>query len=174
MSDRIAVFHAGRVEQVATPVDLYERPATAFVAGFVGTSNLLDGAVASTLLGEDDPGPVSIRPEKILLRPLDSAAGGGGAAGARGSGGPADPELCSARGVVREVVYVGSATHCVVDLDVGGALTVHQQNQEGSLEQALSSRGEPVQLQWRREHMVRLGGAVHPSSDGGLHTQETR
>jgi putative spermidine/putrescine transport system ATP-binding protein len=174
MSDRIAVFHAGRIEQVATPVDLYERPATAFVAGFVGTSNLLDGAVASTLLGEDDPGPVSIRPEKIRLRPAGAGGGRPGGAARSADPGPADPDLCTARGVVREVVYVGSATHCVVDLDVGGALTVHQPNQESSLEHALSSRGEPVQLQWRREHMVRLGGAVHPSSDGGLHTQETR
>src|SRR6476659_2399640 len=66
LSDRIAVFNDGRIEQVASPVELYEQPATPFVAGFVGTSNLLKGEVARALLGED--GTFSIRPEKIVLR----------------------------------------------------------------------------------------------------------
>ncbi len=67
MSDRIAVFNEGRIEQVATPRDLYERPATPFVAGFVGTSNLIDGDAAERLLGE--PGTFSVRPEKIRSPP---------------------------------------------------------------------------------------------------------
>ncbi len=65
MSDRIAIFHRGRIEQIGTPADVYERPATAFVAGFVGTSNILEGAVAQAVLGE--PGPFTIRPEKIHM-----------------------------------------------------------------------------------------------------------
>ena len=67
MSDRIAVFRDGRIEQVATPAELYETPATAFVAGFVGTSNLLTGDVAKAVLGRE--GTFSIRPEKIHLDP---------------------------------------------------------------------------------------------------------
>ena len=142
MSDRIAVFRDGRIEQVATPVELYERPATPFVAGFVGTSNLLEGAVAQQLLG--DPGPVSIRPEKLtLLMPGDPA--------------PSGADLCTARGVVREVVYLGAATHSVVDLDAGGTLTVLQQNLETSSTRLLDRRGEPVTLCWRRLHVVSLG-----------------
>ncbi len=74
MSDRIAVFNEGRVEQLATPVELYERPSSAFVAGFVGTSNLLEGEVARTLIGAD--GPFVVRPEKVqLVAPADAPAG---------------------------------------------------------------------------------------------------
>src|SRR4051794_38630778 len=65
MSDRIAVFNDGRIQQLATPFELYEQPASAFVAGFVGTSNLLDGAVAEELVGER--GTFVIRPEKLLM-----------------------------------------------------------------------------------------------------------
>ena len=65
MSDRIAVFNEGRIEQVGTPAEMYEQPATAFVAGFVGTSNLLDGEAARTILGR--PGTYSVRPEKIRV-----------------------------------------------------------------------------------------------------------
>ena len=74
MSDRIAVFNAGRIEQVATPAEVYERPATEFVAGFVGTSNLLRGEAARALLGRDG---VGIRPEKIRLAGVDSAVADG-------------------------------------------------------------------------------------------------
>jgi putative spermidine/putrescine transport system ATP-binding protein len=144
MSDRIAVFRAGRIEQVATPVELYERPATPFVAGFVGTSNLLTGEVAKRLLGED--GTFSIRPEKIELRPAADAVADG---------------RCAADGVVREVVYLGSSTHSVVELDAGATLTVLQQNLESSLDHALARRGEHVVLSWQRDHVV------------GLHTPTT-
>jgi len=155
MSDRIAVFHEGRIEQVATPIELYERPVSSFVAGFVGTSNLLDGATARKVLGED--GLFSIRPEKIHLRHLDE---------------PADPgeDVCEARGVVREVVYLGAATHSVVDLAAGGHLTVLQQNLQSPIDHVLSSRGEDVVLTWQRAHVVTLAAgeiekeapAIHP------------
>jgi putative spermidine/putrescine transport system ATP-binding protein len=142
MSDRIAVFRDGVVEQVATPVALYEEPATAFVAGFVGTSNLLEGEVAQALVGA--PGPVSIRPEKIELHPghVDTDA---------------DEDRCVATGVVGEVVYLGASTHSVVDLDAGGRLTVLQQNLESSSPHALGRRGQRVTLSWRRLHVVDLG-----------------
>ncbi len=146
MSDRIAVFNNGRIEQVATPIELYERPATSFVAGFVGTSNLLEGEAAAKLIGED--GVFSIRPEKIRLRRADEARKADDDSG----------DLCEARGVVRDVVYLGSSTHSVVDLDVGGYLTVLQQNLESSNDHALAYRGEDVHLTWQRTHVVALGG----------------
>src|SRR3954452_23500975 len=90
LSDRIAVFDGGRMQQVGTPVELYERPATPFTAGFVGTSNLLTGALAQRLVGRS--GSFGIRPEKIRLS---------------STGEPA-PDHTSVRGVVREVVYLGA------------------------------------------------------------------
>src|SRR5919197_1062454 len=75
MSDRIAVFNTGRIEQVGSPADVYERPATRFVAGFVGTSNLLTGAAAATIVGAS--GTFTVRPEKIRLAdPADEAGAG--------------------------------------------------------------------------------------------------
>ncbi len=160
MSDRIAVFRDGVVEQVATPVELYEQPATSFVAGFVGTSNLLEGVLAERLVGS--PAPISIRPERIALRPgrhdLD--------------GRPGD---CVVTGTVTEVVYLGASTHSVVDLDLGGRLTVQQQNLESSLDHALSRRGEPVTLSWQRAHVVTLG-TPRPSTASAAdrhHSEET-
>jgi putative spermidine/putrescine transport system ATP-binding protein len=155
MSDRIAVFNNGVIEQVATPIELYEQPATSFVAGFVGTSNLLEGEVAEQLLGER--GTFSIRPEKIRLRhagdaPAPQAAG---------------RDDCTAKGTVREVVYLGAATHSVVDLDAGGHLTVLQQNLESSVDHALAHRGEDVLLTWQRVHVVTLGG---PEAEPLRHT----
>jgi putative spermidine/putrescine transport system ATP-binding protein len=143
MSDRIAVFHDGRIEQVARPAELYEQPATAFVASFVGTSNLVSGPAAERVFGE--PGTFSVRPEKVRLHhgPAPAEAAG--------------PDDCRVDGVVAEVVYLGAATHCVVDVGDGVRITVLQQNQESSLDHALSRRGEQVVLTWRREHVVRLG-----------------
>jgi len=161
MSDRIAVFNSGRIEQVATPIELYERPATAFVAGFVGTSNLLEGAVAEQVIGER--GVFSIRPEKIGLRH----------AGEPREAGSDEGETCEAKGTVREVVYLGAATHSVVDLVVGGHLTVLQQNLESSIDHALAYPGEEVLLTWQRAHVVTLGGLSSQEATGGTSTEES-
>jgi putative spermidine/putrescine transport system ATP-binding protein len=163
MSDRIAVFNSGSIEQVATPVELYERPATGFVAGFVGTSNLLEAAVAEQVLGER--GVFSIRPEKIRLRH----------AGEQGERPREEGDVCEVKGSVREVVYLGAATHSVVDLDVGGHLTVLQQNLESSIDHALAYRGEEVILTWQREHVVTLGGPEPAPEEvtGGTSTEES-
>ena len=143
MSDRIAVFNEGRIEQLATPVELYERPRSAFVAGFVGTSNLLQGDVAAALLG--GPGTFVVRPEKVqMVAPADAPA--------------ADSATCVAPGVVREVVYLGASTHSVVELDAGAVLTVAHQNTDSSLDAALERRQQRVVLTWRRDHLVSLGG----------------
>ena len=150
LSDRIAVFNDGRVEQVATPVELYEQPATPFVAGFVGTSNLLEGRVAQQVLGQS--GMFSIRPEKITLQ-TDAETG------------PPGDDVVTVPGVVADVVYLGSATHSVVDLATGGRLSVMQQNLESSLDHALARRGERVLLSWQRAHVVPLATA-HPGDEG--------
>src|SRR5688572_27595796 len=117
MSDRIAVFNDGRIEQVATPAELYESPASPFVAGFVGTSNLLTGADARNIVGRE--GTFSIRPEKIRL------VTNGDRARAR------------ANGQVSAVVYLGSVNHYLVDLDGGSTLTVLRQNLHGPTDQAV-------------------------------------
>jgi putative spermidine/putrescine transport system ATP-binding protein len=146
MSDRIAVFSDGRIEQVAAPAELYEHPATAFVAGFVGTSNLLEGPVAQAVLGHE--GLFTVRPEKIHMQPRDTVA----------VAIATDSTMCIADGVVREVVYLGSATQSVVDLDAGGSLIVLQQNLQGSVQDKLDLRGSAVRLTWLREHTVAIGG----------------
>ena len=103
MSDRIAVFSQGRIEQIGTPAEVYERPANEFVAAFVGISNLL----------ERDGRRFTIRPEKIRL--LDD-------------GEQPEPGDHAERGTIREVVYVGMITRYVVDLDEGGEVVVVRQN----------------------------------------------
>lgn len=144
MSDRIAVFSGGRIEQIGTPAEVYERPATPFVAGFVGTSNLLGGDAARQVVGRE--GTWSVRPEKIRIeREADDDGQASGAAGRHGT-----------QGTVREVVYVGSATRFVVDLDVGGTLVALQQNLQTSSMDVQQLRGARVRLAWRPEHEFRV------------------
>jgi putative spermidine/putrescine transport system ATP-binding protein len=128
MSDRVAVFEAGRIAQVGTPEEVYEHPASPFVAGFVGTSNLLTGAAARTVVGRD--GTFSVRPEKITI-------------GAEG-----------APGTVSEVIYAGPVTRFVVDLDAGARMVVVEQNRRAGKAQ----RGDRVQLTWQQEHVIEIGG----------------
>ncbi|WP_439938290.1 ABC transporter ATP-binding protein [Nocardia sp. N13] len=136
MSDRIAVFSEGRIEQVASPAELYENPRTAFVAGFVGTSNLLTGEAAPAVLGRE--GTFSIRPEKIHL---DSDVESGNT---------------TARGTVADVVYLGSVNHYLVELDAGPTLTVLKQNLRDSTDQAMGLRGRQVKVGWADEHVIDL------------------
>jgi putative spermidine/putrescine transport system ATP-binding protein len=127
MSNRIAVFNEGLIEQVSSPVDLYERPATEFVAGFVGVSNML----------ERDGSRFTIRPEKIQLL-------GGGAAG---------NGLHTERGRVVAVAYAGMVTRYTVELDAGGKLQLIRQNTESTAD-AGSEQGREVVVGWRPEHTV--------------------
>jgi putative spermidine/putrescine transport system ATP-binding protein len=141
MSDRIAVFHRGRIEQVGTPSEVYESPASEFVAGFVGTSNLLTGAVAQAVLGRD--GIYSVRPEKIRLNGPE----------------PADGEI-SAQGRVVEVIYAGPATRFVVDLDAGARMVAVAQNQQTSSAEVAELRDTSVRLAWRPEHVIAVPAAA--------------
>ena len=133
MSDRIAVFNEGRIEQVSPPVELYEQPATEFVAGFVGVSNLL----------ERDGSRFTIRPEKIQL--VDPGAEANG--------------LRTERGRIADVAYVGMITRYTVALDGGGELQVIRQNVGGITFDAPSEQGREVIVGWRPEHTVAVRGS---------------
>jgi len=139
MSDRLAVFNAGRIEQIGSPAEVYERPGTPFVAGFVGTSNLLSGDSAAAIAGT--VGTYTVRPEKIRMAGIGEQTG--------------DDEL-SASGTVRDVIYLGADTRYIVALDAGGELVVTEQNLDASSVEAQAARGRSVRLIWRRKHMLPL------------------
>jgi spermidine/putrescine transport system ATP-binding protein len=162
MSDRIAVMNGGVVEQLATPRELYQRPATAFVAGFIGTSNLIQlrvdrraDAMLAMELGDGerilavDPGgntldehaTITVRPEWIKLA----------------NGAPED-RASYVGGTVIDVVYLGSITQLIVVLRTGERLTVHRLNDEVG---AIDPRpGEPVMLRWAADHSYIVGSAA--------------
>ncbi len=135
MSDRLAVMNNGRIEQVGPPAEIYERPATSFVAGFVGVSNLVGGAAARAITGS--PAIFTIRPEKIILRD---------------SGAPVADGLCWAEGRIRDVLYLGAYTRYRVELDAGGELVVIQQNVDATSTDVLAARDRRVRLVWPRQH----------------------
>ncbi len=148
MSDRLAVFRDGRIEQLGTPAEIYERPATRFVAGFVGTSNLLDGDVARQVLGRS--GTYTIRPEKIRLAAADAA--------------PADDET-AAPGTIHSVVYLGPDTRYIVELAAGSRLVVTQQNLATTSTEALAQQGKAVRLIWKRQHELPVADGEGPSEE---------
>jgi putative spermidine/putrescine transport system ATP-binding protein len=142
MSDRLAVFNRGRIEQVGTPTEVYELPATQFVAGFVGTSNLLQGDAARQIVGQE--GTFTVRPEKIRVLGVDDT--------------PA-PDESSSLGVISKVIYLGAETRLIVDLDDGARLTVMQQNFATESSEALALEGRRVRLAWKRLHNLELATA---------------
>ena len=136
LSDRIAVFNAGRIEQLGTPRELYEQPASRFVADFVGTSNLFDLDRSTQLIGR--AGEHTIRPEKLTLS-LEPGSGEG---------------VRSAPGTIVESIYVGSAIRHVVDLDAGGRVTVLERNDRSRA--ADQDRGDRVHVSWHDSDVVAL------------------
>lgn len=141
MSDRIAVFNQGRIEQIGTPSEIYEKPASAFVAGFVGTSNLVGGEVAKRLTGSDQT--FSVRPEKIHIGSLADKP---------------IPNMVSLDGVIRDVVYLGLYTRYLVEADGGVDLVVVEQNLKSTSMEVLTAKGQKVRLSWHKDHISRLGG----------------
>ena len=139
MSDRVAVFNHGRIEQVDTPRNLYMRPSTVFVANFVGTSNVLSGDQASKLAGSARP--FSLRPEHIRL--------------AREAVTDADSVCVGGR--VEDVQYHGASSRIELELSDGLRLVVSVNNEEGGDSQA-PVVGEAVFCHWSREAMVPLRG----------------
>jgi putative spermidine/putrescine transport system ATP-binding protein len=143
MSDRLAVIESGRVEQVGPPVEVYERPATEFVAGFIGVSNILDR----------DGDVFTVRPEKVHVV-LDPAA-------------PAPAGTHVESGVVAEVVYLGPVTRYLIDLDGGGRLAAVRQNLETAAADVLETRGREVRIAWSPDHVYRLGPRAPSTSTTG-------
>ena len=160
MSDRLVVMNAGHIEQLGAPREIYERPRTRFVAGFIGTSNLisgtverLDGTTATLGTGADEsiivydakdagaiegrPLEVTVRPEKITVSPDRPDAG-----------------RCAIRGQVSEVVYLGTSTQYAVKANDGSELLVFLQNAADS--EDIVHRGQDVWLSWRPEHSLPL------------------
>jgi putative spermidine/putrescine transport system ATP-binding protein len=138
MSDRVAVMDLGRIEQLGTPVDVYERPATEFVAGFIGVSNLL----------ERDGRRITVRPEKVQLLAVGDAP---------------PPDSHVEGGVITDVVYLGVLTRYVVTLDAGGQIVAVRQNLESAAD-ALESQGQRVQVAWRNNQAYEIG-ADTPSEE---------
>lgn len=141
MSDRIAVFSAGNIEQVGTPAEVYERPSTPFVAGFVGTSNFVEGEVAQRITGS--PKRFSVRPEKIQLAKSDEIIAS---------------DMFVADGVVRDVIYLGLYTRYLVELEGGGDLVVIEQNLKTTSTDATKIKNQKTRLLWKKEHVVYVGG----------------
>jgi spermidine/putrescine transport system ATP-binding protein len=160
MSDRIAVMEGGRIDQLGSPREIYEKPATRFVAGFIGTSNVLsgrvdrvDGGLAVLSFGDTDrvvvpvpsgvqPGTdleVSIRPEKIDLSVSTPAVNGGSVLS----------------GVVNEVVYHGTSTNYTVATAAGPEFMIFDQNASNS--EDLAERGDRVFLTWSPQHSYPIG-----------------
>lgn len=133
MSDRVAVFNNGRIEQVDSPRDLYMRPRTPFVAGFVGTSNVFDGLMAEKLCGMT--GSFALRPEHIRLN---------------------TPGEMQANGTIQAVQYQGAATRFELTLSGGEKLLVSQANMTGEELPATLTPGQQVMVSWSRDVMVAL------------------
>jgi spermidine/putrescine transport system ATP-binding protein len=165
MSDRIAVMNRGHYEQLADPETLYERPATRFVAGFLGISNLLRGTVVekagayAAVRLEDDVVvrvpvaaangavriEVGVRPEKLRMY---------------GAGGGAPEGMNVLAGTVRDASYLGVSTQYVVETRSGGRLTVYEQNVERTIHGSLYRPGEDVQVAWSPDHSFAVASAA--------------
>jgi putative spermidine/putrescine transport system ATP-binding protein len=131
MSDRLAVFDSGRIEQLGSPVEVYERPASEFVAGFIGVSNLL----------RRDGRYFTIRPEKIRLL-------------SDGEQPPAGSHVEA--GQIEDVTYLGMVTRYIVGLADGGRVTAVRQNLETAAADALAARGSSVRVAWRHEQAYEI------------------
>jgi putative spermidine/putrescine transport system ATP-binding protein len=154
MSDRIAVLNHGHIEQVGAPIEVYERPRTAFVAGFIGVSNLI----------ERDGRRMTVRPEKITLLT---------------GGQPEPPAMHVEPGQVRDVIYAGVLTRYVVDLDAGGELVVSRQNAEAPVpgddardDGAVEARvriapGDRVRIAWRAAQAFTIPQGPHQGQSSG-------
>ena len=139
MSDRVAVFNKGRIEQVDTPRNLYMRPATAFVAEFVGTSNVLRGELAAKLSNSSQP--FSIRPEHIHLVAADSAI---------------TSHEVETSGLLYDVQYQGSTTRFELQLDNGQTLSISQANSQWLDSTPAYQPGQRLTARWPRDAMVQL------------------
>jgi spermidine/putrescine transport system ATP-binding protein len=181
MSDRIAVMRAGRIEQLGQPEELYERPKTDFVAGFLGVSNLIDADVA----GRDerfatlrlDGGTflrapaayvngaprvrLGIRPEKLRVIALNDEATDA-----------VDADTNALDGTVLDASYIGVSTQYLVETPDGHKLTVYAQNLETSGAGEVLADGQRVRLTWKPQHTFVIGPAIGPMPAGDAELEE--
>jgi putative spermidine/putrescine transport system ATP-binding protein len=153
LSDRIAVFNEGRIEQLGTPAEIYDHPVSPFVAAFVGTSNILDDRLSRALLGRG--GIHSLRPEKITIGRLDAVPG----------------TERTVQGTLAEVIYVGSSTRLIVDLDAGIRMVVLEQNDAHRVGE--DERGSRVSIGWRDLDIVALEKASEYVVEAGTEPANT-
>jgi spermidine/putrescine transport system ATP-binding protein len=167
MSDRIAVMRHGHIEQLGTPEDLYERPRTEFVAGFLGVSNLLDGEVAgrdggtvtirlpigSTVRAPATPEierashvRIGVRPEKLKVIALTD-----------GSGGSAESGTNAVEGTIYDASYIGVSTQYTVETSDAHRMTVYAQNLETAGASEVLAKGQRVRLEWKPQHTFVIG-----------------
>ncbi len=130
MADQVAVFSAGRIEQLDSPQNLYVRPASEFVARFVGSANVLKGATAERLLGR--PGCYALRPEHITL--------------AR------DPATIRCRGTLQDVLYRGATSRLRVEIGADAPLLAEIDS--AMARSTVLELGAPVELSWAPEALV--------------------
>ncbi|OPA93515.1 MULTISPECIES: ABC transporter ATP-binding protein [Pseudomonas] len=141
MSDRVAVFNKGRIEQVDTPRNLYMKPATAFVAEFVGTSNVIRGELAQRLSGSAQA--FSIRPEHV-----------------RFADGPLGTGEVEVSGLLHDIQYQGSATRYELTLENGQALNISQANNQWLDTSSGYQVGQAITARWAREAMTPLADSA--------------
>src|SRR5215207_1960106 len=137
MSDRVAVFSEGKIVQLGTPQEIYEQPSSAYVASFVGTSNIFDSATSSRLLSRE--GKHALRPEKITLRPSGSVV--------------PDEGTIRAEGTITESIYLGTGHRIHVRLHDGTEIVVLEQSTGGKSDE---QRGDEVLATWSVDDLVPL------------------
>src|SRR5690242_15518218 len=173
MSDRIAVMNHGVIEQLDSPEEIYQRPRTTFVAGFIGVSNLMPGQVVSSLNGRgelrlDSGAQVGadgltglmvgdrcyavVRPEKLRIERIEE---------------PANGDRPSVQGIVESSIYLGTATQFIVRLPDGVTMTVLVPNTDEAERQRLPGAGVHVRLSWSNEHTHVVREAEVPGGAGG-------
>ena len=150
MSDRLAVFNHGKIEQVGPPQEVYETPRTAFVAGFVGVSNVVSANLAEALTGRAEA--FTVRPEKISLHV---------------TGAPVpDPNTCDVGGTVVDVIYLGMFTRYAVEVGHDTTLEVVRQNLDAPHRER-GLLGATVHLRWARESCRYLSEGSTEENQGG-------
>jgi putative spermidine/putrescine transport system ATP-binding protein len=139
MSDRIAVFNEGRIEQVGTPQEVYEKPATRFVAGFLGVSNILTGEIAIDVIGRNET--VNIRPERIRIQKPETKI---------------EQDETAITGVIIEAAYIGANTIYVIETESGLRITATRLNEELSADSGRYVAGDRVLAVWHNANAAQI------------------
>jgi spermidine/putrescine transport system ATP-binding protein len=161
MSDRIAVMNDGLIEHLGSPREIYEHPKTRFVAGFIGTSNVLTGTVARVDGGR---AVIEVSADEQIIVPLHEVSATAGTALELtvrpekielGAAPPASLDGCALRGTVTEVVYLGTSTNFSVTTTTGADMTIFQQNSASA--EVVADRGDSVWLSWQPRYSFPIG-----------------